>query len=58
MSNTTDKISNATTSGYRTFRLVPFTGGIIIGVYAWFWPESYGHWLGTIVHSFRTAAGI
>lgn len=37
--------------------IIPFTGGIIIFVYAWFWPESYGHWLGSIVHSFRAAAG-
>jgi hypothetical protein len=37
--------------------IVPFTGGLIIFVYAFFWPESYGRWLGTIVHSFRIAAG-
>lgn len=22
-----------------------------------FWPEQYGHWMGTIVHAFRQAAG-
>lgn len=38
--------------------VVPFTGGLIIFTYAWFWPEQYGHWLGTIVHAFRAASGI
>jgi hypothetical protein len=37
-------------------RLVPFTGGLFV-VWAFFGPESYGRWLGTIVHAFRTAAG-
>lgn len=37
--------------------IVPFTGGLIIFIYAFFWPESYGNWLGTIVRAFRTAAG-
>jgi hypothetical protein len=36
---------------------IPFTGGLIVFVYAFFWPEGFGHWLGTIVHSFRAAAG-
>lgn len=37
--------------------IVPFTGGLIIFVYAFFWPEGYGRWLGTIVRSFRNSAG-
>lgn len=38
--------------------IVPFTSGIVIFIYAFFWPESYGHWLGSIFHAFRVAAGI
>jgi len=38
--------------------LVPFTGGLLMMIYAFFWPEGYGAWLGTIVKAFRTAAGI
>lgn len=38
--------------------VIPFTGGIIVFVYAFFWPESYGNWLGTIVRAFRTASGL
>jgi hypothetical protein len=37
-------------------RVVPFTG-LICGLWAFFGPESYGRWLGTIVHAFRVAAG-
>lgn len=37
--------------------IVPFTGGLIIFVYAFFWPEGYGHWLGSIVRAFRQTAG-
>jgi hypothetical protein len=37
--------------------VIPFTGGLLFVVYAFFWPEGYGAWLGTIVKSFRTAAG-
>lgn len=37
--------------------IVPFTGGIIIFVYAFFWPDGYGRWLGTIVRAFREVAG-
>lgn len=36
---------------------IPFTSGVIIGVYAWFWPTGYGHWLGIIVKSFRDVNG-
>jgi hypothetical protein len=38
--------------------IIPFTGGLIIFVYAFFWPEGYGAWLGTIVRAFRAASGI
>jgi hypothetical protein len=38
--------------------IVPFTGGLMIFVYAFFWPEGYGTWLGTIVRAFRAASGI
>lgn len=38
--------------------IVPFTGGAIVFVYAFFWPEQYGVWLGTIVRAFRQASGI
>lgn len=48
--------SSAVTMNTRS--LIPFTGGLCFVVYAFFWPESYGHWLGTIVHAFRTAAGL
>lgn len=37
--------------------IVPFTGGIIIFIYAFFWPEGYGRWLGMIVRAFRDTAG-
>ena len=38
-------------------RIVPFTGGLM-AIYAFFWPESYGAWLGGIIHAFRAAAGL
>lgn len=38
--------------------VVPFTGGILMLIYAFFWPEGYGTWLGTIVRAFRAASGI
>lgn len=38
--------------------VVPFTGGLIFFVYAFFWPVEYGTWLGTIVRAFRAASGI
>jgi hypothetical protein len=37
--------------------MIPFTG-LLFGIWAFFSPEGYGHWLGTIVHAFRAAAGI
>jgi hypothetical protein len=27
-------------------------------IYAFFWPEGYGAWLGSIVRAFRAASGI
>jgi hypothetical protein len=36
--------------------LIPFTG-ILFAIWAFFGPESYGRWLGTIAHAFRGAAG-
>jgi hypothetical protein len=47
-------VSNVVTSR----SIVPFTGGLIFFIYAFFWPEGYGTWLGTIVKAFRAAAGI
>ncbi len=57
MSDNTDKIVN-TMSNNTARSIVPFTGGLLFVIYAFFWPESYGHWLGTIVHAFRAASGI
>lgn len=51
-----DNVANASKTA-RVCNVVPFTGGLMV-IYAFFWPESCGHWLGTIVHSFRAAAGI
>lgn len=48
------QVTQSVTSGRS---LIPFTGGIIFVVYAFFWPEQYGTWLGTIVRAFRHAAG-
>lgn len=45
------------TNSFYGRNLIPFTGGVIFVAYAFFWPEGYGHWLGTIVHAFRDAAG-
>lgn len=60
MTDNTDKAGFAFgqyLSNVNTRNVIPFTGGILFVVYAFFWPESYGHWLGTIVHAFRAAAG-
>jgi hypothetical protein len=37
--------------------VIPFTGGLLFVIYAFFWPVQYGAWLGSIVASFRAAAG-
>lgn len=40
-----------------SLRVVPFTG-LAFGIWAFFSPEGYGHWLGSIVKAFRSASGI
>jgi len=41
--------------------LIPFTGPFF-AIYAFFWPDSFGRWwgtiLGTIVHLTRTIGGV
>lgn len=51
-----DFVKIATTQANRV-SIVPFTSGILLVAWAFFGPESYGRWLGTIVHAFRGAAG-
>lgn len=48
-----DNSSSARTS----VRVVPFTG-FFFAVWAFFWPESYGSWLGAIVKAFRASSGV
>lgn len=38
-------------------RVVPFTG-LLFAIWAFFSPDGYGHWLGSIVKAFRVASGI
>lgn len=52
-----DKVTTEVRNTLYSRAIVPFTGGLIVFVYAFFWPEGYGRWLGTIVRSFRDAAG-
>jgi hypothetical protein len=52
-----DTAATTATNTVTSRSIVPFTGGLIIFVYAWFWPEGYGHWVGQIVHAFRQTAG-
>lgn len=54
---TEDQSKKTHASNYTRVNLIPFTGGIIIFVYAFFWPDGYGRWLGTIVKAFRETAG-
>lgn len=49
-----DKTSN---SNYNVLRVVPFTGPTF-AIWAFFGPESFGIWFGTIVRAFRNAAGL
>lgn len=49
------EVTQNTTTTARS--VVPFTGGLLFVIYAFFWPEAYGHWLGTIVRAFRSTAG-
>lgn len=58
MSIKTDAATSATNTVTSSRNVIPFTGGLLFVVYAFFWPEQYGTWLGTIVHSFRAASGI
>lgn len=37
--------------------IIPFTG-VFFAIWAFFGPESYGYWLGSIVRGFRAAAGL
>jgi hypothetical protein len=53
-----DKAATTATNTVTSRSFVPFTGGLIVFIYAWFWPEDYGHWLGTIVHAFRLTSGV
>lgn len=53
-----ESLSNAINKSIVRVNLVPFTGGLIPFVYAFFWPDSFGNWIGTIVHAFRAASGI
>lgn len=53
--STSDKVNTASNTIYGR-AVVPFTGGFLV-IYAFFWPESYGNWLGTIVSHFKAAAG-
>lgn len=43
-------------TNYTTLRVVPFTGGIF-AIYAFFWPQQFGEWFGSIIHAIRGAAG-
>jgi hypothetical protein len=52
-----DKAVEVTQTAMGMRSIVPFTGGLIIFIYAFFWPEGYGVWLGTIVRAFRNTAG-
>ena len=53
-----DRVQKIEQAWIGRWTLVPFTTGIFFSLYAFFWPESYGRWLGTIVHAFRQAAGL
>lgn len=52
-----DKASTVTNS-ITSRAIVPFTGGLLMLIYAFFWPVGYGTWLGQIVGAFRAASGI
>lgn len=45
-------------SGYNIARVnvIPFSSGIF-AVYAFFWPESFSNWFGSIIHGVRAAGG-
>lgn len=54
MSDESKKIAEVTQS-VTGRSIVPFTGGIF-AIYAFFWPESFGHWFGSIIHEIRIIA--
>lgn len=56
MSDTSEKVVKIENSIWGR-SLIPFSSGLFFVIYAFFWPESYGRWLGTIVGAFRQAAG-
>lgn len=58
MASDANKIAEVSQTVVGMRSIVPFTGGIIVFVYAFFWPEGYGIWLGTIVRAFRQASGL
>jgi hypothetical protein len=58
MATKSDAAAAAVSNNITGRSAVPFTGGLLMLIYAFFWPEQYGHWLGTIVHAFRAASGI
>jgi hypothetical protein len=55
MSSIGDKAATATTNLHGR-SVVPFTSGIF-AIYAFFCPESFGTWFGTIIRCIRAAGG-
>lgn len=55
MASTTDKAEKVSQTIYGR-SIVPFTGPIF-AIWAFFWPESFGTWFGTIIRCIRTAGG-
>lgn len=58
MSINASAAASAVTNTVTSRGFIPFTSGLIIFIYAFFWPVQYGAWLGSIVHAFRAASGI
>ena len=56
MSDFGDKAVKAATTNFYGRTVVPFTGPFF-AIWAFFSPEGFGHWFGTVVHAFRSAAG-
>jgi hypothetical protein len=57
MTITPKQVENTQTVVTGARSVIPFTGGLLFVIYAFFWPVQYGAWLGSIVASFRAAAG-
>jgi hypothetical protein len=51
-----EKAAKVVTNNYGR-SVVPFTGPIF-AVWAFFDPNGFGRWFGTVVHAFRTAAAL